>query len=120
MRRRRKIGSLSEVTAETLVPWIAIGIGGYYVITKVLPNILPSLGLGADPASAKVIAAEKALAPASNPFNPNFQPWQQFYNNNAPVYTSGTGGFLGFGQNTSVIGQPVTMADFFNNLTQYG
>ena len=105
---RKKIGS-GDIDV-LLIGGLAVG--AYFFVIKPL---LGGLGLSTDP----TISAEQQLAGTANPFNYQFQPFVDFYNNNVPqIVTGGGGNFitnLFYPAQTGLISNP-TVQQFFQYL----
>lgn len=105
----------SEKLLQNVLLWGTVIVGGYFVVVK------PLLGaVGIDPQTQALIDAENNLPPSQNPFNASFQPFVDFYNNNAPdSYISYSGGF-NWQFFTSgapvVVNQSPTIGQFFQSL----
>jgi hypothetical protein len=83
MRGRGFTGAGDAITVDVVL-LAGAGLGLYFLVIKPLLS-----GLGVDPQSQATIDAEKALPAAQNPFNYQFQPWVDFYNNNTPQINTG-------------------------------
>lgn len=79
MAKRRRIGSAGDPTIENIVLIGGLAVGAYFLIKGGLGNLF-----GGDPVSNAAINAQMNVTAAQNPFNYQFQPWVNFYNNNAP------------------------------------
>ena len=93
----KRIGDVDQdlITTGGLV------IGGFFLVRY----ILKSLNIGVDPADVATIQAAQTAAPAGNPFNPQFNPFVDLYNQNVPFDSNGN---------------PFTMQSFFTQLKQVG
>lgn len=112
MVKRKYNGAADGITTDVIL-LAGAGVALYLIVVKPL---LTSLGV--DPADQNTIDAQKSLPPSQNPFNYQFQPWVDFYNENTPAITTGSGfwggleAYLGLDSNVAQVTNP-TMQQFF-------
>lgn len=79
--RIRGVGD--DITVDVVL-LAGVGLAAYFLIIKPGLNLL-------NPPADPVIAAQMAIPGPSNPFSYQFQPFIDFYNNNTPVLSGGSG-----------------------------
>jgi hypothetical protein len=86
VRKRRLSGAGDDITLDVVLLG-GVAVAAYFLVIKPLLN---SLGVS-DPASTATVQAQLQVPPSSNPFNYQFQPFIDFYNNNTPTITTNDG-----------------------------